>query len=416
MTLRDDAHEIIKYAIDAVLPEYAVQEQLRKKPCKGRIILVSIGKAAWRMAKAAVDILGDQVVQGIVITKYNHSQGSIPHLVVREAGHPLLDENSLKATSEALQMTQNLTANDEVLFLVSGGGSALFEKPKEGVCLGDFVDITDQMLRCGANIVEINMIRKRLSAVKGGQFAKWVAPATIYSIVLSDVLGDRLDSIASGPAYPDSTTSAQALDIISRYKIDVKPELIEILKEETPKAIDNVETFITGSVRTLCDKAAEKATELGYQSYILTTTLQCEAKEAGSFLASIAVEESEFCRPVKLPCAIILGGETVVHLKGKGKGGRNQEMALAAALNIQGMPNIVFASVGSDGTDGPTDAAGGIVDGQTVQKIRESGGNPYALLENNDAYNALEMCNSLIKTGPTGTNVNDLTVLLVKDV
>ncbi|WP_286933356.1 MULTISPECIES: glycerate kinase type-2 family protein [Aminobacterium] len=414
MTLHRDAKNIVQYAIDAVLPERAVREQLRKKPCKGRIILVSIGKAAWRMAKAAVDEVGDQIERGIVITKYHHSRGPLANLSIWEAGHPLPDENSLKATSEALKITKNLSADHQVLFLVSGGGSALFEKPKEGVTLEDFIEITDQMLRCGANIVEINAIRKRLSAVKGGQFAQWVAPAHIYSIVLSDVLGDRLDSIASGPAYPDISTSRQALEIVSRYNLSMKPCFFKILEEETPKKVSNVETFISGSVKTLCEKAAEKAHDLGYKTFILTTTLNCEAREAGTFLASIAREERAYSRPLEPPCAIILGGETIVHLKGKGKGGRNQEMALAAALEIQNMPGVALISVGSDGTDGPTDAAGGIVDGKTVEKIYHRGADPYTLLENNNAYHALHMANSLIKTGPTGTNVNDLTVLLVK--
>lgn len=326
------------------------------------------------------------------------------------------DENSLKATSEALEITENLSPRDQVLFLVSGGGSALFEKPKEGVSLKDFVDITDQMLRCGANIVEINMIRKRLSAVKGGRFAQWVNPAKVYTIVLSDVLGDRLDSIASGPACPDVTTSRETLDILVRYNLTMPSRLLRVLEEETPKDLNNVETFITGSVTTLCEKAAEKATELGYKTLILTTTLSCEAKDAGAFLASIAREESEHSRPLQPPCAIILGGETVVHVKGKGKGGRNQEIALAAALEMQNIAGVVLVSVGSDGTDGPTDAAGGIVDGTTAEEIRQSGFDPLALLENNDAYHALQRVDALVKTGPTGTNVNDLTVLLVKDV
>ncbi|ADE57360.1 MULTISPECIES: glycerate kinase type-2 family protein [Aminobacterium] len=416
MSLHRDVMHIIHHAIDAVLPEHAVKEQLRKKPCEGRVILVSIGKAAWRMARAAVDVLGDQVAKGVVITKYEHSQGPIKKLSIWEAGHPLPDENSLKATSEALEITENLSPRDQVLFLVSGGGSALFEKPKEGVSLKDFVDITDQMLRCGANIVEINMIRKRLSAVKGGRFAQWVNPAKVYTIVLSDVLGDRLDSIASGPACPDVTTSRETLDILVRYNLTMPSRLLRVLEEETPKDLNNVETFITGSVTTLCEKAAEKATELGYKTLILTTTLSCEAKDAGAFLASIAREESEHSRPLQPPCAIILGGETVVHVKGKGKGGRNQEIALAAALEMQNIAGVVLVSVGSDGTDGPTDAAGGIVDGTTAEEIRQSGFDPLALLENNDAYHALQRVDALVKTGPTGTNVNDLTVLLVKDV
>jgi len=409
---REDALEIARKAIDAVLPENALRRALEGRLFPGKVVLVAIGKAAWRMAKAAADALGDRILRGVVITKYVHSQGPIGNFEIYEAGHPIPDENTVIATEAALQATAGLSRDDVVLFLVSGGGSALFEKPKGGVSLKSIIDITDQLLRSGANIVEINAIRKRLSAVKGGQFAQNLHPAKVYAVVLSDVLGDRLDSIASGPAYPDSTTSEEALRIVQKYGLKLDTELLKLLEEETPKSLSNVETVVIGSVKVMCEEAAKAASELGYNTEILTTTLDCEAREAGLFLAAIAREGQGYDRPLSHPCALILGGETVVHVRGQGLGGRNQELALSAAMGIQGLEGVAVLSVGSDGTDGPTDAAGGIVDGSTITKLKEAGCDPEEALKNNDSYHALEACGSLIKTGPTGTNVNDLTVLV----
>ncbi|HHV52580.1 MAG TPA: glycerate kinase [Synergistaceae bacterium] len=409
---REDALEIARKAIDAVLPENALRRALEGRLFPGKVVLVAIGKAAWRMAKAAADVLGDRILRGVVITKYGHSQGPIGNFEIYEAGHPIPDENTVIATEAALQATAGLSRDDVVLFLVSGGGSALFEKPKGGVSLKSIMDVTDQLLRSGANIVEINAIRKRLSAVKGGQFAQNLHPAKVYAVVLSDVLSDRLDSIASGPAYPDSTTSEEALRIVQKYGLKLDTELLKLLEEETPKSLSNVETAVIGSVKVMCEEAAKAASELGYNTKILTTTLDCEAREAGLFLAAIAREEKGYDRPLPHPCALILGGETVVHVRGRGLGGRNQELALSAAMGIQGLEGVAVLSVGSDGTDGPTDAAGGIVDGSTITKLKEAGCDPEEALKNNDSYHALEICGSLIKTGPTGTNVNDLTVLV----
>jgi hydroxypyruvate reductase len=317
------------------------------------------------------------------------------------------------ATKRVLELTNSLKENDVVLFLISGGGSALFEMPVDGVSLEDIQKLTEALLKSGANIVEINTVRKHLSRVKGGRFAQHVYPARIVSLVLSDVLGDRLDSIASGPAYPDGTTSQQAIDVLRKYNITVSEKILNALAQETPKELSNVETFIIGSVKVACENAEKFASQLGYNTFVLTTTLDCEAKEAGKFLASIAKEIKNSDRPVKKPAAIILGGETVVKVKGSGKGGRNQELALSFALAIEGLENIVLCSFGTDGTDGPTDAAGGIVDGQTAQKIRKAGLSAESFFENNDSYNALKIAGDLLITGPTGTNVNDLIVLLV---
>ena len=401
--MKTKATKMIKSILENNIPGQSVEKALQNHNFKGNIHLISIGKAAWTMAQAASNFLGDQLIKGIVVTKYDHSQGLLPRIDIYEAGHPVSDENTILATEECIKLAKSLTADDELLFLISGGGSALFESPLPGLTLTDIQDVTSQFLAKGADIVEINTVRKRLSKVKAGRFAQLAAPAKVFSIVLSDVLGDRLDSIASGPAYADSSTLEDALKIVEKYKI----KLPNITMEETPKEISNVETVITGSVRTLCDAAAEAAKQLGYKPYILSTTLNCEAREAGRFLASIAADNS-----FKKPCAIIVGGETVVTIKGNGKGGRNQELALSAAKGIDGLNGILIFSLGSDGTDGPTDAAGGMVDGQSLEKLRRLGLDIDKILANNDSYNGLKAIDGLIITGPTGTNVNDVSIIL----
>jgi hydroxypyruvate reductase len=409
-----DADTIIKRSIEANLPGAAVRKALKERHFFGQISVTAIGKAAWTMAKAAHEELGNRIKTGIVITKYDHSQGAIPGMEIIEAGHPLSDENTIRGTEKALALAESLGAGDELLFLISGGGSALFEKPLPGLTLADIVEVNNQLLASGADIVEINMIRKRLSSVKGGRFAQVCAPATVFTVVLSDVLGDRLDSIASGPAAPDRSTAEEALSVARKYKLKLKDSVMEYLSKETPKALGNVETVITGSVRTLCTSAADIATELGYTPHILCSDMNGEAREAGRLMAAIARQITSGEYALTRPCAIILGGETVVHLTGNGKGGRNQEIALAAAEGIAGIDNMVIFSVGSDGTDGPTDAAGGIVDGSTAGKLKARGLGLQEILDNNDAYNGLKAVDGLIMTGPTGTNVNDVTVLLAR--
>lgn len=414
MKLREDAQAILQEAINSVLPEAAVKRALSRHEIHGDAIVIAIGKAAWRMAKAAMDEIGDKVTGGIVITKYGHVQGEIPGLVMMEAGHPVPDENGVRAAREALRLVSGLKKDQTVVFLVSGGGSALFELPLEGVTLSDIANITGQLLACGANIVEINTIRKHLSRVKGGRFALACAPAHVLSIVLSDVLGDPLDSIASGPAYPDSSTAEDALGIVKKYKLDVPDAVMEVLGQETPKVLTNVTTEITGNVNELCRGAMMAAQARGYETMLLTTTLDAEAREAGSFLAAIARQIQKTGQPLKPPCAVILGGETVVHLKGNGKGGRNQELALAAAKGIDGLENVLILSVGSDGTDGPTEAAGGMVTGEFASVCREMGIDLEAHLNDNNSYHVLKAAGGLVVTGPTGTNVNDLTMILCR--
>ena len=412
MTMQQSAQTIIEDSIRAVLPDVAVKRVLQNKQFPGNVYMVAIGKAAWRMAAAAGETLGEKMKAGIVITKYDHGEGSIPRVEVLEAGHPVPDENGVQASQKAIDLAVALQAEDTLIFLVSGGGSALFEHPLPGVRLEDIADITRQLLACGADIVEINTIRKHLSAVKGGRFASYCAPAQVLTIVLSDILGDPLDSIASGPSYPDASTSDDALAIIQKYALDIPAPIMEILKQETPKKLDNTENEITGNVTALCHAAEATAAKLGYRTLMLTTTLDTEARDAGAFLASIAREIKRSGNPIAPPCAVILGGETVVHVRGKGKGGRNQELALAAAKGIAGLSEVLIFSIGSDGTDGPTDAAGGMVTGAFAQCCQEAGLSIDAHLQNNDAYPILQKMGGLLTTGPTGTNVNDLTVLL----
>lgn len=407
--MTDDAKKIMQAALSDAMPDSAVRQALKRISFpSGKLILVAIGKAAWKMGDAAYRELGDRITEGIIITKYEHSEGPVGRLTIREAGHPVPDENSFSATAMAVDMVSGLTENDSVLFLVSGGGSALFEQPK---CSEDELgNITKQLLACGAGIVEINTIRKRLSNVKGGRFALACHPAQVFTVVLSDIIGDPLDMIASGPAYPDSSTADQALDIIGKYGITVSETIGKLLREETPKELHNVTTFVTGSVKQLCKSAAEKCRELGYTPIVLTESLSCEAKEAGSFLGSVAKDNQE----TKKSLAFLAGGETVVHLTGKGLGGRNQELAFAAIPKIAGCRDTCVFSFGSDGTDGPTDAAGGYADGDSQRKCDEKGINVFKTLQDNDSYRALKEIDSLIVTGPTGTNVNDLAVVLIK--
>lgn len=409
MTIREDADYIIRNAIQRVLPDEAVKQALMSKEFgTGRLYVVSAGKAAWQMAKTAGEILGDRLEKGVVVTKYHHVKAEIPKMECFEAGHPIPDENSFTGTQAAIDLVSDLNEEDTVIFLLSGGGSALFEKPL--ISGEELADITSRLLACGADIVEINTIRKRLSMVKGGKFARICEPASVYSIVLSDILGDPLDMIASGPAYPDSSSCNQAMEIIKKYHLLLSDQAMAYLKQETPKDLKNVHTEVTGSVRNLCRAAGEACEQLGYKAMILTDYLNCEAREAGAFLGAIA----KTYQSSKESLAFIAGGETVVHLTGAGRGGRNQELALAAAAGISGLKDTAIFSIGSDGTDGPTDAAGGYADHRTAERLAEKGISIYDTLKENDAYPVLDLVDGLIRTGATGTNVNDVAVVLIK--
>ena len=405
--LRNDAEKIIEGSIRAVLPDRAVTKALQNfRPGKGRTVLVAAGKAAWQMASAAVGA-GIRIDDGIVITKYGHVKGELPGILCCEAGHPVPDEAGFHATEKALQLVRPLGEDDTVLFLLSGGASALFELP---LIPGEELQaITKKLLASGADITEINTIRKRLSGVKGGRFAQAAHPARVYSILLSDVPGNRPDMIGSGPACPDPSTCRDACEIAERYLPDLAREVREHLTHETPKQLELVDTVITGSVRELCAAAQNICRELSYEPVLLTDELCSEAREAGTMLACIAKTHAGRGRRV----AFIAGGETVVHLTGNGKGGRNQELALSAAPELSGIPGVAVFSVGSDGTDGPTDAAGGYADGDTCGELAAKGIDIRKALSDHDSYHALQAVGGLIMTGPTGTNVNDLSVVLV---
>ena len=402
--LRDHAKYIYENAIKENLPNSAVKKALGSMPpYSGRLVLVAIGKASYQMAKTAYECLGEKIDSGIVITKYGHVMGNLGKIQLCEASHPVLDEGTLEATSKALKLTEGLSQNDLVLFLVSGGGSALFESLY--ISLDKMQALTHTLLKCGASIEEINTVRKHLSRVKGGNFAMHCMPAGVYSIILSDVLGNRLDTIASGPTCVDKTTVEDAKNVINKYKIPFDVDEFR----ETPKEISNATYEISGSVSELCKSAEKYAVVLGYETVILRDDECGEARELGAELGALAKKYQN----TTTPKAFIVGGETIVNVKGDGKGGRNQEIALSGAIQIKGLNNVAIFSVGSDGTDGPTDSAGGYVNGNTYDLIAKNGKGAEMYLNNNDAYNALSLANGLIFTGPTGTNVNDISVLLI---
>ena len=405
--LRRDAETIVRSAIDAVKPDEAVRRALEQVTLTGRVYLVAVGKAAWQMAAAAVAHLDRPIHRGIVVTKYGHVMGKIPGCSCYEAGHPVPDTNSFTATEAVLTMTSDLTETDTVLFLLSGGGSALFEKPL--VAPEVLQDVTRRLLSGGASITQINSVRKRLSAVKGGRFAQHCHPARIEAVILSDILGDPVDMIASGPAAADPATKEEAISVAKRYGVYDLPGVSACLEVEIPKDVPNVHTRIIGSVRQLCCAAQKAVAALGYECIFLSDCLDGEASDTGRWLAEELKKHAQTHRKT----ALLAGGETVVHLKGSGLGGRNQELVLAAAQILDGTPNTALISVGSDGTDGPTDAAGGYADGDTVRELAEKSMDVTAHLQNNDAYHALGAIGNLIFTGPTGTNVNDVTVGLI---
>ncbi len=407
--LRADADAVIAAALKAVQPDAAVHRALTELTPRpdGKLILVAAGKAAWQMARAAHDALGSRIDRGVVVAKYGHCKGPIGNLACLEGGHPVPDEAGFAATRAALAAIQGLDEKDTVLFLLSGGASALFEAP---LLPGEeLADITRQLLGCGADIVEMNTVRKRLSAVKGGRFAAACAPARVYSIILSDIVGDPLDMIGSGPTVPDAGTCADALAVVEKYGLRLSPAALELLHKETPKQLARVENRVTGSVKELCRAAADACRALGYAPTVLTDSLTCQARDAGAWLGGLVRDAAAQGQKA----ALIAGGETVVRLTGSGLGGRNQELALAASPALAGLTGACLFSVGSDGTDGPTDAAGGYVDGETAAALAKAGLDITAVLADNDSYHALQKVGGLIITGPTGTNVNDVAVGLV---
>ncbi len=397
-----------------------------------KIIVIGAGKGTAPMAQAAESILGDRIDRGVIIVKYGHGR-PLHKIVEREAAHPLPDDAGMKATSEIREMLKNAGEDTLVLCLFSGGASSLLVAPVEGISLSEKRETTNAILSAGAGIGELNAVRKHLSAVKGGRLAETASPASMLTLILSDVIGDRLDVIASGPTAPDSSSFRDALGVIHKYSLERKipASALSLLHlgvagilPETPKAgaafFEKVRNIIIGGLRQSLDAARTRAAELGFEPEIITSELQGEARNAAGFLASQALTVRSAMRPGDRPRCLLAGGETTVTVKGRGSGGRNQELALAFAREIAGIPGVSLLSAGTDGTDGPTDAAGAAVDGRTVAQARAAGLDPAAFLDGNDSYSffsrldALSGDNHHLKTGPTGTNVTDLQIILVE--
>ncbi len=392
----------------------------------GKLWVVGAGKAAARMAKALEEILAKYLAGGIVITKYGHGL-PLEKITVREAGHPVPDEAGVEATKEILRLVQSAGERDAIFVLISGGGSALLIAPSTGLTLRDKQEITTLLLNNGVPIEQINVVRKHLSQVKGGQLARHAYPAQVFSLILSDVIGDPVDIIASGPTVPDPSTFKDAVAVLHRYHLwdRLPPRAVRFLtaalegkQSDTPKPGDEVfskvKNFIIGNNYQALQGAYQQAKTLGYRTLILSSSIQGEAREVARVLAAIAREVVRSGNPLSPPACIIAGGETTVTIRGEGLGGRNQELALAIALDLQGLDNVAFLSAGSDGTDGPTDAAGAFAFGDTVARGQNKGLDAQAYLQNNDSYHYFKAIGDLFQSGPTGTNVMDLQIILVQ--
>lgn len=395
--LYDDCLEIATKSIKNVNPSKAIKTTLKDfKYPKGNTYMIAIGKAAYTMAKETIKNIN--IKKGIVITKYGHSKGKLKNVKIFEAGHPILDSNSIKATEQAIKLAENLTKDDKVIFLISGGGSALFESPL--IPLKELQDINDQLLKSGANIKEINTVRKKLSKVKGGKFAKICSPASIYNVILSDVINNPLDMIASGPTIADSSTAEEATKIIKKYNINISNKTSKLLKYKPIRKLNNVETQILLDNESLKLAANKICENLGYKTIYISNPVTSSITKAKNQL-------SKYFKDLKPKTVIIAGGEVVVKVKGNGIGGRNQELALTLGKYINDNKTAVMC-IGSDGTDGPTDVAGAYVDKSIIKKDLDD------YLNDNDSYNYLKKYGGHIKTGPTGTNVCDLYLIIRK--
>ncbi|GAB4247180.1 MAG: glycerate kinase [Acidobacteriota bacterium] len=440
VTLKEHALQIFREALRAVEPREAVRRHLRLEgdrlvagaqsvelPRTGRVIVVGAGKASAAMAEAVEEILGDRVAGGVVSVKTGHAV-PLRRIQVREASHPVPDEAGRRAAEEILAAAAKADADDLVLVLLSGGGSALMPLPAPGVSLEEKQEATRILLGCGASIHEINTVRKHLSRIKGGRLAAAAAPARVIALILSDVIGDDLDVIASGPTVPDPTTFRDCLAIVRKYRLEAKlpPTVLRHLREgeagaipETPKqdhpAFRRVLNVIVGSNAAAVAAAEQSARRLGYRTLVLSTLVEGEAREVGRVYAAILKEIRKSGRPLDPPACLLAGGEPTVTLRGVGKGGRNQELALAAAVALDGWKAVGLLSAGTDGTDGPTDAAGAWADGTTAHRAAAAGLDPSRHLDNNDAYPFFQALGDLLITGPTLTNVMDLHVLLAAD-
>ncbi len=432
--------ELIEVGLRAADPYQAVKRHLSRNGSKvmvngkvfspEKIYLIALGKASIPMTLAVEDLLGDLLVEGVVSAP-KYSRGVFDKLPSKStviwAGHPVPDEDSVRAGEKALEIAGRAGEKDLVIVLVSGGGSALMERPADNISLEELMETTKLLLKSGATIDEMNTVRKHLSWFKGGWLAKKAYPADLVALIISDVVGDPLETIASGPTAPDPTTFKDAYNILKYYGIwDKLPEnprkyLEEGLRgrvPETPKPGDKVfektvNMIVASNIVSL--KAMEKkARELGYNTLILTSRIQGEARHVGRVLAGIALEVYHNGYPVKPPAVILSGGETTVTVVGEGKGGRNQELVLSAAIDVKGYHGIAIASIGTDGIDGVTDAAGAVADAHTLERARENNLNPYDILARNDSYTFFKKLGDLVITGPTGTNVNDVQVIVVE--
>jgi hydroxypyruvate reductase len=417
--LRKDASRIFQAALKASDPAEAVRRHFTlPSPKYERIFVVGAGKATAPMARAIEQMVGKRITGGLINIKHGHT-ARLTRIEQNECGHPIPDEAGVRGAQRIADMVREATARDLVICLISGGASALLPLPSPNVGLGDKQATTNLLLGCGATIHEINAVRKHISAIKGGQLAALAAPAHVISLILSDVVGDNLDVIGSGPTSPDASTFQTARAVFDKYGVwnKVPRSIRERLDRgtrgeipETPKTLDNVDNRIIGSNRLALDAAAKEAKALGYKTLILSSTIEGETREIAGMHAAIARELRQSGNPLKPPACIISGGETTVTLHGKGKGGRNQEFALAAAVGIAGLDNVLVFSAGTDGTDGPTDAAGAQADGLTLSRGPEAP----RRLANNDSYNFFAPLKDLIMTGPTGTNVMDIHLILAR--
>lgn len=389
------------------------------------IYILSIGKAAPKMMQKVIETIGNIFIKALVITKYKHGF-PINNVKVREASHPIPEQSGVDATQEVMELVESCNNKDLLICLLSGGGSALLVSPIPPITLEEKRLTTQVLLRSGANIQEVNTIRKHISQVKGGKLAKLAYPSTIVNLILSDVIGDRLDTISSGPFAPDDTAYKDCMEIINRYQLEkqLPHNVLKVLQDgasempdDTPKKDDivfqNIRNFIVGNNLSFLEGAEEKAKSLGYNTLLLTSQIHGEAKEVAKVISAIAIEISKTEKPIKPPACLLFGGETTVRIHGNGIGGRNQEMALACSIYIKDFPNISVLSAGSDGTDGPTDATGAFVDGNTYNKAVQYGLEPEKYLKNNDSYTLFKNLDSLFITGPTGTNVMDFICVVI---
>lgn len=431
--------EIIDRVIEELDPRKMLYSKLRRIGSKlhveglnldldefRRIYLVGFGKASHLMAKAIERLIGDRLTRGFInILRGVEFKSLTGRVEFRKVGHPIPDEEGLIGAKEILKLVSKASDRDLVICLISGGGSAMTPLPAEGVTLRDKQKTTETLLKCGARIDEVNAVRKHISAFKGGQLARAAYPATVLSLIISDVVGDPLEVIASGPTSPDPSTFRDAYDILERYNIwesvprSVRKRIEAGLRgevEETPKpgdkVFEKVYNVIVGNNRLACRLAVEHAQRLGLNTLMLSSVIEGEARHVGTVYGSILVEEALNDNPIEKPAVIIAGGETTVNVKGSGLGGRNQELVLSACRKIRSLRGVVIASIGTDGIDGPTDAAGAIADGKTLTRAMEKGLNPEKYLDNNDSYRFFQRLGDLVFTGPTGTNVTDMTVMV----